>query len=97
MRHHERNGSFRSKDAVPRAPPKAERVSAVAPSLRHAHDLKPCPFTSKQQSIQKVVGYALKYHSLCAEDLWDCVMEECQKVRCLARSHRRLELMGSIR
>ncbi|CCM06043.1 uncharacterized protein FIBRA_08289 [Fibroporia radiculosa] len=30
-------------------------------------------------SIQKVVGYALKYFSGCGEDLWDCIVEECQK------------------
>ncbi|KAF8418630.1 CTD kinase subunit gamma CTK3-domain-containing protein, partial [Boletus edulis BED1] len=32
-----------------------------------------------QQSIQKVVGYALKYFSRCGEDLWECIIEECQK------------------
>ncbi|KAG6373838.1 CTD kinase subunit gamma CTK3-domain-containing protein [Boletus reticuloceps] len=32
-----------------------------------------------QQSIQKVVGYALKYFSKCGEDLWECIIEECQK------------------
>lgn len=36
--------------------------------------------SSSQQSIQKVVGYALKYFSRCGEDLWDCIVEECQKV-----------------
>ncbi|KZT04837.1 uncharacterized protein LAESUDRAFT_657250 [Laetiporus sulphureus 93-53] len=34
---------------------------------------------ASQQSIQKVVGYALKYFSGCGEDLWDCIVEECQK------------------
>ncbi|THH26356.1 hypothetical protein EUX98_g7833 [Antrodiella citrinella] len=34
---------------------------------------------ASQQSIQKVVGYALKYFSRCGEDLWDCIVEECQK------------------
>ncbi|THH11231.1 hypothetical protein EW146_g8123 [Bondarzewia mesenterica] len=34
---------------------------------------------ASQQSIQKVVGYALKYYSRCGEDLWDCIVEECQK------------------
>ncbi|KAI0343453.1 hypothetical protein BDW22DRAFT_1355895 [Trametopsis cervina] len=34
---------------------------------------------ASQQSIQKVVGYALKYFSKCGEDLWDCVVEESQK------------------
>lgn len=32
-----------------------------------------------QLSIQKVVSYALKYFAKCGEDLWECVMEECQK------------------
>ncbi|GJE97348.1 CTD kinase subunit gamma [Phanerochaete sordida] len=34
---------------------------------------------ASQQSIQKVVGYALKYFSKCGEDLWDCIVEESQK------------------
>ncbi|TFY71244.1 hypothetical protein EVG20_g1769 [Dentipellis fragilis] len=34
---------------------------------------------ASQQSIQKVVGYALKYYARCGEDLWDCIVEECQK------------------
>ncbi|KII95454.1 hypothetical protein PLICRDRAFT_48412 [Plicaturopsis crispa FD-325 SS-3] len=34
---------------------------------------------ASQQSIQKVVGYARKYFSSCGEDLWDCIVEECQK------------------
>ncbi|KAH0588363.1 CTD kinase subunit gamma [Termitomyces sp. J132] len=34
---------------------------------------------ASQQSIQKVVGFAVKYFSGCGEDLWDCIVEECQK------------------
>ncbi|KAI0045528.1 hypothetical protein FA95DRAFT_1596784 [Auriscalpium vulgare] len=34
---------------------------------------------ASQQSIQKVVSYALKFYAQCGEDLWDCVVEECQK------------------
>ncbi|EPT04374.1 hypothetical protein FOMPIDRAFT_1058161 [Fomitopsis schrenkii] len=34
---------------------------------------------ASQQSIQKIVGYALKFFASCGEDLWDCVVEECQK------------------
>lgn len=34
---------------------------------------------ASQQSIQKVVGFALKFFSQCGEDLWDCIVEECQK------------------
>ncbi|KAG8986169.1 hypothetical protein FRB90_004182 [Tulasnella sp. 427] len=32
-----------------------------------------------QASIQRVVGYAMKHFDRCGEDLWDCVLEECQK------------------
>jgi len=42
---------------------------------------------ASQQSIQKIVGYALKYFSRCGEDLWECIVEECHKVSvavCLA-------------
>ena len=35
---------------------------------------------ASSQSIQKVVGFAVKYGSRCGEDLWECVMEECAKV-----------------
>ncbi|KAI0800451.1 CTD kinase subunit gamma CTK3-domain-containing protein [Fomes fomentarius] len=34
---------------------------------------------ASQQSIKKIVGYALKYFRDCGEDLWECIMEECQK------------------
>ncbi|KAJ7644280.1 CTD kinase subunit gamma CTK3-domain-containing protein [Roridomyces roridus] len=34
---------------------------------------------ASQQSIQKVVGFAIKYFPPCGEDLWDCIVEECQK------------------
>jgi CTD kinase subunit gamma len=40
------------------------------------------PLYSTQQSIQKAVGFALKYFANCAEDLWGCIVEECQKVPC---------------
>jgi CTD kinase subunit gamma len=40
--------------------------------------------TSSQQSIQKVVGFALKYGEKCGEDLWDCLVEECQKVHIIS-------------
>ncbi|KIY50054.1 hypothetical protein FISHEDRAFT_40150 [Fistulina hepatica ATCC 64428] len=32
-----------------------------------------------QQSIQKVVAFAVKYFSSCGEDIWDCIVGECQK------------------
>jgi hypothetical protein len=35
---------------------------------------------ASQLSIQKVVGYAIKYGSKCGEDLWECILEECAKV-----------------
>ncbi|RSH89043.1 hypothetical protein EHS25_002705 [Saitozyma podzolica] len=34
---------------------------------------------ASQLSIQKVVGYAVKYGSRCGEDLWECITEECAK------------------
>ncbi|KAF5354967.1 hypothetical protein D9756_005617 [Leucocoprinus leucothites] len=34
--------------------------------------------TASQQSIQKVVGFSVKF-AQCGEDLWDCILEECQK------------------
>lgn len=37
---------------------------------------------ASQQSIRKVVGFALRYASKCPDDIWDCVMTECAKVRC---------------
>jgi hypothetical protein len=39
---------------------------------------------ASQQSIHKVVGYAIKYGSKCGEDLWECILEECGKVCPLA-------------
>jgi hypothetical protein len=41
---------------------------------------------SSQQSIQKVVAFALKYFSRCGEDLWECIVEECQKVSLILRT-----------
>lgn len=35
---------------------------------------------ASQQSIQKVVQFAVKYGARCGEDLWDCMIEECEKV-----------------
>ncbi len=71
------NGSFRSQDAVPFSHTKTQCVCLTILSLtdllNHAHH-------SSQQSIQKVVGFALKFFSQCGEDLWDCIVEECQKV-----------------
>ncbi|WVQ67416.1 uncharacterized protein L199_005612 [Kwoniella botswanensis] len=34
---------------------------------------------ASQPSIQKVVGYAIKYGSRCSEDLWECIVEQCGK------------------
>ncbi|KIM23024.1 hypothetical protein M408DRAFT_332592 [Serendipita vermifera MAFF 305830] len=33
---------------------------------------------ASQTSIQKVVGFALKYHAKCGEDFWDCIVQECR-------------------
>jgi len=35
--------------------------------------------TASQQSIGKVVRYALKNFQKCGDDLWECIEEECQK------------------
>ena len=40
------------------------------------------------QSIQKVVGFAVKYGSKCGEDLWEVVMDECEKVSRAGREGR---------
>ncbi|KAH8829046.1 CTD kinase subunit gamma CTK3-domain-containing protein [Flagelloscypha sp. PMI_526] len=32
-----------------------------------------------QSSIQKVVGFAIKYFPPCGEDIWECIIEECKK------------------
>ncbi|THU96741.1 hypothetical protein K435DRAFT_858212 [Dendrothele bispora CBS 962.96] len=34
---------------------------------------------ASQQSIQKVVSFAVKFFPPCGEDIWDCIVEECQK------------------
>ncbi|KAF8161521.1 CTD kinase subunit gamma CTK3-domain-containing protein [Crassisporium funariophilum] len=34
---------------------------------------------ASQQSIQKVVSYAIKHFPPCGEDIWDCIVEETQK------------------
>lgn len=34
---------------------------------------------ASQQSIQKVVSFAVKYGARCGEDLWECVEDEVQK------------------
>ena len=34
------------------------------------------------QSIQKVVGFAVKYGARCGEDIWEVIMDECEKVSC---------------
>ena len=54
---------------------------------------------ASQQSIHKVVGYAIKYGSKCGEDLWECILEECGKVCPLAPDQYifRGEDRGSIR
>ncbi|KIJ51367.1 hypothetical protein M422DRAFT_58899 [Sphaerobolus stellatus SS14] len=35
--------------------------------------------TAAQHSIHKIVTFALKYYSRCGEDLWECILEECEK------------------
>ena len=45
-----------------------------------------------QQSIQKCVGYALKYYPRCGEDIWSCIIDECRDVSRLLFLHRSLTL-----
>ncbi|KAF6746797.1 CTD kinase subunit gamma CTK3-domain-containing protein [Ephemerocybe angulata] len=35
--------------------------------------------TASQQSIQKVVGFAVKYFPSCGEDIWECIIEGFEK------------------
>lgn len=35
---------------------------------------------ASQQSIQKIVAFALRYSHKCADNIWDCIMTECAKV-----------------
>lgn len=34
---------------------------------------------ASEDSIRKIVAFALRYATRCADDLWDCVMTECAK------------------
>ncbi|WFD29755.1 hypothetical protein MSPP1_000767 [Malassezia sp. CBS 17886] len=34
---------------------------------------------ASQQSIHKIVAFALQYAKTCADDIWDCIMAECEK------------------
>ena len=36
--------------------------------------------TSSTATIQRVVGFAIRYADRCADDLWDCLLEELQRV-----------------
>lgn len=38
---------------------------------------------ASQASIQKVVSFAVKHGSRCADDIWDCILEECEHVSLL--------------
>lgn len=40
--------------------------------------------TASQQSIMKVVDFAVRYAAVAAEDIWDCLLTECGKVSSLA-------------
>ncbi|TEB38058.1 hypothetical protein FA13DRAFT_1681452 [Coprinellus micaceus] len=35
--------------------------------------------TASQQSIQRVVGFAIKYFPNCGEDIWECIMDDFEK------------------
>ncbi|KOS13134.1 hypothetical protein Malapachy_1534 [Malassezia pachydermatis] len=34
---------------------------------------------ASQQSIRKIVSFALKYANKCPDDIWDCIVTECSK------------------
>ena len=36
---------------------------------------------ASQQSIRTIVSFALRYAMQSADDIWDCVMTECSRVR----------------
>ena len=35
---------------------------------------------ASQQSIQKIVAFALRHATRSADDIWDCIMTECARV-----------------
>ena len=37
--------------------------------------------SASHQSIDNVVAFLVRYRDKCADDLWECVTDECQKVR----------------
>lgn len=36
--------------------------------------------SASQQSIQKVVDFAMRHASSAADDVWDCLVSECARV-----------------
>jgi len=40
---------------------------------------------ASQQSIAKVVDYAIRYATLASDDIWDCLLSECTKTTLNAR------------
>ena len=41
--------------------------------------------TASQQSIAKVVDYAIRHATSAADDIWDCILSECSKTTLNAR------------
>jgi CTD kinase subunit gamma len=41
--------------------------------------------TASQQSISKVVDYAIRYATTASDDIWDCIVSECSKTTLNAR------------
>lgn len=37
--------------------------------------------SASHQSIDNVVAFLVRYRDKCADDLWECVTDECEKVR----------------
>ena len=75
--HH--HGPLRSTNAISVSPAPSERVSQPHDFL-DAYLVLTSPSASSQQSISRVVSFAIKHFPQCGEDVWDCIVEECQKV-----------------
>ena len=56
------------------------KLSASVIHLHRTHSPLIANLCRSQSSIQKVVQFAFKYFSRCKDDLWDCLVEEFQRV-----------------
>jgi CTD kinase subunit gamma len=49
---------------------------------------------ASQQSIEKVLSFADRHVAKASADLWDCILNECGKVRARSKALRWLEELG---